>query len=156
MRNYETVLVLDEALGQDEIDALVSELTELVAKHGATETTAVPWGRKRLAYLIKKCRHAHFVVFQFTCPASCPAELERLVRIDKRVLRFQTYTASGEVDPEAIHYKNYEKLAGYITDRGKIRPLRTTRCDAAGQRNLATQIKRARNLGLLPFSTVSS
>jgi len=52
---------------------------------------------------------------------------------------------------EAIDYKDAEKLRGYITDRGKIAPRRRTGTCAKHQRIVATAIKRARHLALLPY-----
>jgi small subunit ribosomal protein S18 len=51
-----------------------------------------------------------------------------------------------------IDYKNPELLKRFITERGKIIPRRITGTRAGYQRKLATAIKRARNIALLPFS----
>ncbi len=50
-----------------------------------------------------------------------------------------------------IDYKDSQKLIGYITDRAKIAPRRRTGVCAKHQRVLATAIKRARHLALLPY-----
>ena len=52
-----------------------------------------------------------------------------------------------------IDYKNVDGLRRYVTDRGKIRPRRQTGTCSKHQRGLATAIKRARHLALLPFTT---
>jgi len=52
---------------------------------------------------------------------------------------------------EVIDYKNPDKLRGYVSDRAKIEPRRRTGTCAKHQRALATAIKRARHLALLPF-----
>lgn len=49
-------------------------------------------------------------------------------------------------------YKDVELLRRYLTDRGKIRPRRQTGLCARDQRRLATAVKRARHLALLPFT----
>lgn len=48
-------------------------------------------------------------------------------------------------------YKDVELLRRYLSDRGKIRPRRQTGLCARDQRRLATAVKRARHLALLPF-----
>jgi len=53
---------------------------------------------------------------------------------------------------KTIDYKDYELLRRYITDRGKILPRRQTGTCAKHQRALATAIKRARHVALLPFT----
>lgn len=50
-----------------------------------------------------------------------------------------------------IDYKDPAKLRPYISDRGKISPRRKSGACAKHQRALATSIKRARHLALLPF-----
>ncbi len=50
-----------------------------------------------------------------------------------------------------IDYKDAEKLRGYVSDRSKIEPRRRTGTCAKHQRILATAIKRARHLALLPY-----
>ncbi len=49
-----------------------------------------------------------------------------------------------------IDYKNIELLKNYISERGKIMPSRVTYVSPKKQRELATAIKRARFLALLP------
>lgn len=50
-----------------------------------------------------------------------------------------------------IDFKNATKLRRYTSDRGKIEPRRKTGTCAKHQRSLATAIKRAREIALLPF-----
>lgn len=52
---------------------------------------------------------------------------------------------------EAIDYKVPQKLGNYVSDRGKIEPRRRTGTCARHQRSLATAIKRARHLAMLPY-----
>lgn len=49
-------------------------------------------------------------------------------------------------------YKNIELMWKFITDRGKIMPRRQSGCCAKHQRFLAQEIKRARQIGLLPYT----
>ena len=57
---------------------------------------------------------------------------------------------SGSAAPK-IDYKDVKLLQRYVSERGKIVPSRITAVSAIKQRELATAIKRARFLGLLPF-----
>ena len=58
---------------------------------------------------------------------------------------------SGERAPQ-IDYKDTKLLQRYISERGKIVPIRITAFSAKKQRELATAIKRARFLSLLPYA----
>jgi small subunit ribosomal protein S18 len=55
-------------------------------------------------------------------------------------------------DSKQIDYKDLEVLKEYVTETGKIVPSRITGTKAKYQRQLATAIKRARFLALLPYT----
>jgi len=54
-------------------------------------------------------------------------------------------------DAPKIDYKDVKLLQRFISERGKIVPSRITAVNTKKQRELATAIKRARHLGLLPY-----
>ncbi|MDQ3563628.1 MAG: 30S ribosomal protein S18 [Chromatiales bacterium] len=62
--------------------------------------------------------------------------------------RFCRFTAEGVKE---IDYKDLNTLKGYLTETGKIMPSRISGTKARYQRQLATAIKRARFLALLPY-----
>ena len=64
----------------------------------------------------------------------------------KKVCRFT------ESNVDKIDYKDIALLKGFITDNGKIVPSRITGTKPSYQRQLATAIKRARALALLPYT----
>ncbi len=63
--------------------------------------------------------------------------------------KFCRFTAD---EVKEIDYKDIETLKNYITETGKIVPSRITGTSARYQRQLATAIKRARFLALLPYT----
>jgi len=63
--------------------------------------------------------------------------------------KFCRFTAEGV---ESIDYKDLDVLKEYISETGKIVPSRITGTKAKYQRQLATAIKRARYLALLPYT----
>lgn len=63
--------------------------------------------------------------------------------------KFCRFTAEGV---SQIDYKDLEVLKAYITETGKIVPSRITGTKARYQRQLATAIKRARYIALLPYT----
>jgi small subunit ribosomal protein S18 len=62
--------------------------------------------------------------------------------------KFCRFTAEGVKE---IDYKDLQTLKNYITETGKIVPSRITGTKAKYQRQLATAVKRARFLALLPY-----
>ncbi|MCE7902142.1 MAG: 30S ribosomal protein S18 [Gammaproteobacteria bacterium PRO9] len=63
--------------------------------------------------------------------------------------KFCKFTAEGVKE---IDYKDLETLRAYVTETGKIVPSRITGTKARYQRQLATAVKRARFLALLPYT----
>jgi small subunit ribosomal protein S18 len=63
--------------------------------------------------------------------------------------RYCRFTAEGVKE---IDYKDLDTLRNYITETGKIVPSRITGTKAIYQRQLATAVKRARFLALLPYT----
>jgi len=63
--------------------------------------------------------------------------------------KFCRFTAEGVTE---IDYKDLDTLKGYVTETGKIVPSRITGTKARYQRQLATAIKRARFIALLPYT----
>ncbi len=66
--------------------------------------------------------------------------------------KFCRFTADGVTE---IDYKDLETLRNYITETGKIVPSRITGTKTHYQRQLATAVKRARYLALLPYTDKS-
>jgi small subunit ribosomal protein S18 len=63
--------------------------------------------------------------------------------------KFCRFTAEGTIE---IDYKDLETLKAYVSETGKIVPSRITGTKAKYQRQLATAVKRARFLSLLPYT----
>ncbi|MGB0466696.1 MAG: 30S ribosomal protein S18 [Pontibacterium sp.] len=63
--------------------------------------------------------------------------------------KFCRFTAEGV---QEIDYKDLDTLKGYVSETGKIVPSRITGTKARYQRQLATAIKRARFVALLPYT----
>ena len=63
--------------------------------------------------------------------------------------KFCRFTAEGITE---IDYKDLEILKSYVTETGKIIPSRNTGTKARYQRQLATAVKRARFIALLPYT----
>ena len=55
---------------------------------------------------------------------------------------------------EDIDYKNVDLLKNFMNDKGKISPSRVTGLEAKIQRKIAKAIKRARQISLLPYTTI--
>jgi small subunit ribosomal protein S18 len=69
---------------------------------------------------------------------------------DKAPRRYQR-RRPRQVVPDYVDWKDVEFLRQFIPERGKIMPRRISGISAKDQRRIATAIKRARSMALLPF-----
>ena len=60
----------------------------IITKHGGTITNIDEWGKKRLAYEVRKMREAFYYFIQFEGASTVPAEIESRVRIVENVVRY--------------------------------------------------------------------
>ena len=84
--NYEAVYILDPALSEEDIAALVAKFKGVVEANGSV-TEVDEWGKRRLAYPINDLMEGYYVLMTFTAAAAVPAELDRVFRITDGVMR---------------------------------------------------------------------
>ena len=84
--NYEALYILDPALGEEEITALVEKFKGVVEANG-TVSEIDQWGKRRLAYPINDEEEGVYTVINFTSEPSFPAELDRVYKITEGVMR---------------------------------------------------------------------
>ena len=88
MSKYELALVVNAKIEDDAREAVVAKAKNYVTRYGGTITEVEEWGKKRLAYEVQKMREGFYYFIQFEADATCPAEVERHVRIMDNVLRY--------------------------------------------------------------------
>ena len=88
MNKYELVLVVNAKFDDDARTAVVDKANAYVERFGGTVTEVEDWGKKKLAYEIQHMKEGFYYFIQFEADATCPAELEKRVRIMENVLRF--------------------------------------------------------------------
>lgn len=97
---YEALVVLNTKLGEEGVQALVTKLTDLITNN-ATMDQVDEWGKRRLAYPIMDETEGYYVLFNFTCESSFPAELDRVLKITDGILRSLITVRVGELKPIA-------------------------------------------------------
>ena len=78
-----------------------------------------------------------------------PVKKQKRRKIIQRIVPTNCPFCKGKSTPD---YKKYDELKKYLTDRGKIIAKNRSGLCAKHQRRLGVAIKRARHLGLLPFT----
>lgn len=89
-RTYESVIIINAALEDDQVEATISRMQETITTHGGELIEVDKWGRKRLAYPIKKAKSGYYVVFRFSATTDLVATLERNYRLDENIIRYLT------------------------------------------------------------------
>lgn len=88
MNKYELALIVNAKIEDEAREAVVEKAKNYVTRYGGTVTEVEEWGKKRLAYEVQKMREGFYYFIQFEADATCPAEVERHVRIMDNVLRY--------------------------------------------------------------------
>jgi len=89
-RIYEVLFIADPNLGDPELDALVAQVQGYIEKEGGRVQRAEKWGKKRLAYVVKKQREGSYVLLVVEGGTALVKELERRLRVTDGILRFLT------------------------------------------------------------------
>lgn len=87
MQTYESVLVFDPAVAEADIEERLKKLEKRITPNGGEIVEIARWGKRRLAYPIKKRESGQYVVMSFKAPASNLVRLERVIRLDEAILR---------------------------------------------------------------------
>ena len=107
MRKYETFFIADPDLPDESNSALDNKVQSIVTSNGGEVLTYAPWGKRKLAYAIRKRTRGHYVLMEYAGGPQLVAELERNLRIDERILKFITIILEERFDPE----KERERIA---------------------------------------------
>ena len=84
--NYEVVYIMDPALGEEAIAAMIEKFKTLVETQG-TVAAIDDWGKRRLAYPINDLNEGSYVLMTFSSAPAFPQELDRIFRITDGVMR---------------------------------------------------------------------
>ena len=91
---YEVLYILNPALGEEGIAALVEKFKAMVEAEG-TLTNVDEWGKRRLAYPINDLPEGYYVLMNFESNPAFPAEMERVMKITEGVMRCLTTVVEG-------------------------------------------------------------
>jgi small subunit ribosomal protein S6 len=102
-QEYELTFVLDERSDQAEGTAKAEELKSFIAEKGGVIVKEEQWGRRELAYPIKKNRSGFYVTLNFTSPPEFKlGELEQKLNFDENVIRSLVTKAYTSAQPGTL------------------------------------------------------
>jgi len=90
MRQYETVFLISPNLEEEETAKIITQISGIISKEKGKLIQEDRWGKKRLAYPIKKFEEAFYVFFHYEGDSNIPFELERRFKQTEAILRFLT------------------------------------------------------------------
>ncbi|MGI6095758.1 MAG: 30S ribosomal protein S6 [Lachnospiraceae bacterium] len=88
MNKYELALVVNAKVEEEVRLATVEKAKSYITRYNGVISEVEEWGKKRLAYEVQKMREGYYYFIQFEADTTCPAEVERHVRIMDNVLRY--------------------------------------------------------------------
>ncbi len=90
MQRYETILIIDPDLPEDEIEGIIEGVKEFFAQEGAEIIKVDQWGKRKLVYEIKKKHKGVYVLLDYQGESDIVHKFETKIQIDERIYRCQT------------------------------------------------------------------
>jgi small subunit ribosomal protein S6 len=87
-QKYEVIYILDPNTSADDSQAIAAKIEQIVADSKGTLGKKEEWGKRRLAYLVKKQREGIYWFFQILVDAATIAEISRNLRLFEKVIKF--------------------------------------------------------------------
>ena len=88
MRTYEALYIINPTLEDDAIQTIVKEVEALVENHGGAIVRSEIWGRRKLAYTVKKFTDGCFVLLRYTGSPEFVQKIESLFKLNESILRY--------------------------------------------------------------------
>lgn len=114
-KEYETIYILRSDVDADTADKVQGKVNEVITREQGKLIKVEQWGRRKLAYIVAKQRRGVYVYVKFAGRGNLVTELERNLKLQDSVLKWQTVStadladiASVAVDPEEIKFHRME------------------------------------------------
>ena len=114
-KEYETIYILRSDVDADTADKVQGRVAEVVARDNGKLVKVESWGRRKLAYPVAKQRKGVYVFVKYVGRGGLVAEIERNLKLQDAVLKFQTVQTNDEVDvagltvdPEEVKFQRLE------------------------------------------------
>ncbi len=114
MRKYETIFILQPELSEDEIKSVTAKAQDVISSYKGECLRMDDWGIRKLAYPIKKSARGRYYYLRFDGGSTLIAELERRLRLDEKVLRYQSVNITDL--PERIVPEKKAELTDAATE----------------------------------------
>lgn len=110
MKRYETIFIINTDLPDDELNSLIERYSDIVTAYKGTIVKIEKWGKRKLAYEIKKQTNGYYVMFDYAGKSAIINELERNFKIDDKILKFMTIMKDTNVDLAKLEKEKQEEM----------------------------------------------
>jgi small subunit ribosomal protein S6 len=90
MRKYETIFILDPDLEEEQTQSTIEKVKGIITQAEGEILKVEDWGKRKLAYEVKKKSKGHYVLIHFSGAPALLSELERNFRVMDAVIKFQS------------------------------------------------------------------
>lgn len=109
MRHYETIYIINPNLAEDDYHEIIEKFRSQIEQQKGIVIKTQEWGKQTLAYLIKKFDKGYYILIEFCAEQELIATLERSLKLDDKILKFQTVKLADKVDPEELLKKQQDE-----------------------------------------------
>lgn len=102
MRRYESVVILDPDLSEEQIGTLTERYSQIIKTSGGELIKIEDWGSKRLAYLVKRKEKGRYILLDYVGQPALLSELERQFKIAEEVMKYLSVKLDDNVDLQAF------------------------------------------------------
>lgn len=86
MNNYEGLFIIKPDLKEEDVKDVFKMISDSIAKNGGSVQKEESWGKKQLAYPIKKCKEGYYYKVDFTSPAAAISKLENAYKLSSETI----------------------------------------------------------------------
>ena len=101
-KEYETIYILRSDVDADTAAKVQARVAEVVGRDSGKLVKVESWGRRKLAYPVAKQKKGVYVYVKYVGRGGVVAELERNLKLQDSVLKFQTVQTQEEIDVAAV------------------------------------------------------
>lgn len=135
LRTYEALYIVKPDLDDETIQTIAKKVESLVTEDGGTIVRSELWGRRRLAYEVKKFQEGYYILLRFTAKPTFVPRLENHFRLVEEIIRFLVvYFDDRMLRLEAEQARRKEEEARQSAEEARRREERDARILAAGGR----------------------
>ena len=87
LNNYEGIFIIKPDIKEEDVKNVFKAISEQVVKNGGSVKKEEPWGKRELAYPVKKVKEGYYYKLDFSAPPLAVPKLEASYKLNQDVLR---------------------------------------------------------------------